>query len=96
MTSTLWRFVEEAYPDLPVVGVISQHPKHRGNAFDPVPLPLLRSVPDISATLSLLEVQLFRVIGSYCGYQRGGRWARQKSGCGTTAERLTSSISRAL
>src|SRR6266852_5806875 len=35
ITSTLWRFVEQVYPDKAIVGIISQHPNHTTPDFDP-------------------------------------------------------------
>ena len=74
MTSTLWRFVEDAHPDLPMVGIVSRHPHRAGKDFDPdnpckycIESPVFRT--RFSGTD---EVKLFSIIKDYASRARGG------------------------
>lgn len=72
LTSTLWRYVEQVFPEIPAVGVVSVHPRlvEQGHlqpcrycfgsaAFE-------QEFGQVSAE------DLFSAISSYCGRQRGG------------------------
>ncbi len=74
LTSTLWRYVEEAHQDLPMFGLVSQHPNRPGADFDPSkPCRYFIRSPKFAEQFSkATEIQLFRIIGTYCGHQRGG------------------------
>ncbi|MEE9238741.1 MAG: DUF955 domain-containing protein [Thermodesulfobacteriota bacterium] len=74
MTSTLWRFVEEAHKNLPVLGVISQHPSYLNNEFDnenPCKY-FIRSSRFAEEFGSVSETQIFENITGYCNSSRGG------------------------
>lgn len=74
LTSTLWRYVETAYPERPMLAVVSAHPRRSGTSFDPslhcrhfVASPAFR---ERFGQVNLAT--LFRRIARYCGSQRGG------------------------
>lgn len=76
ITSTLWRFAEEAHGGRPMVALVSghPHPAKRKPGFDPnnpcrycVPSPAFRAQFG-----RISEVALFQVTVGYCGRQRGG------------------------
>lgn len=75
-TSTLWRFVEEAHPGLPMFALVSGHPHvlRRGSDFDPAdPCRYYIQSPSFRTRFSARSVsELFHVVTSYCGSQRGG------------------------
>lgn len=76
MTSTLWRYVEQAYPELPVVGLVTGHPHttRRAHDFNPAePCRYCIQSPAFALRFgNVTEVQLFRNVARYCGAQRGG------------------------
>jgi hypothetical protein len=74
ITSTLWRYVEHAFPSIPVLGVVSGHPHSPDDQFDPnnpcrhfIESPLFRQ-----RFSKVSEKYVFRLIGSYCQLRRGG------------------------
>ena len=75
-TSTLWRYVELAWPETPIVGVISCHPHiaRRGETFDEAkPCRHIIGSPAFAARFgSLTDTLIFTEIARYCGAQRGG------------------------
>jgi Zn-dependent peptidase ImmA (M78 family) len=76
ITSTLWRFVESAGDETPMVGVVSghPHPAKRGQDFDPnEPCRYCIQSPSFSARFGTIsEHTLFRTIASYSQARRGG------------------------
>jgi Zn-dependent peptidase ImmA (M78 family) len=76
LSSTLWRFVETAGIQQPLVGMITCHPhqRHRPSDFDPAkPCRHCIQSPSFAARFSRIrEQQLFSGVSSYCGAQRGG------------------------
>jgi len=74
MTSTLWRFVEDARPDLPLVGIVSRHPHRAGKDFDPEnPCKYCIESPAFRTRFSGTdEVKLFSIIKDYASRARGG------------------------
>ncbi|REJ88256.1 MAG: DUF955 domain-containing protein [Planctomycetota bacterium] len=73
-TSTLWRMIEEYRGSKPVVGIVSVHPVHLNNEFNPddpcryvIQSPRFR---DLFA--SVTEVELFGTLQSYCNSRKGG------------------------
>lgn len=76
MTSTLWRYVESARDETPMVGVVSghPHPAKRGKNFDPnEPCRYCVQSPSFAARFGhTSEPTLFRVIQSYSQARRGG------------------------
>jgi Zn-dependent peptidase ImmA (M78 family) len=75
-TSTLWRFVEQAHPDLPMVALVSGHPHvaRREADFDPA-APCKYCVQSASFLHRFglqNERTLFDHVVSYCGAQKGG------------------------
>jgi hypothetical protein len=75
-TSTLWRFVEEAHPGVPMFALVSGHPHviRRASDFDPenpcryyIQSPAFRSMFGARTAK-----ELFQVVSKYCGAQRGG------------------------
>lgn len=75
MTSTLWRFVEQAHGDRPMVAMVTGHP-HPGRRkadFNPAdPCRYCVESPAFRARFANTEVELFKAIASYCGPQSGG------------------------
>lgn len=76
MTSTLWRFAEQAHQGRPMVALVTghPHPAKRKADFDPAdPCRYCVQSPDFLERFgALTEVQLFNVVASYAGAQGGG------------------------
>jgi Zn-dependent peptidase ImmA (M78 family) len=76
MTSTLWRFVEQAHRDLPMVALVTGHPHLTCRKEDFDPLNPCRYCIESSSFrkrfAAVTELDLFAHIASYCGSQRGG------------------------
>lgn len=75
-TSTFWRYVERAWPETPVVGVISCHPHvaRRAENFDEAnPCKhIIQSQAFAARFGALKDTVIFAEIARYCGPQRGG------------------------
>jgi hypothetical protein len=73
-TSTLWRFIEEAHQDQPLLGVISEHPHRLSSDFDHLnPCKYFIRSPRFEKEFdNTTEAEVFEIIGSYCRYSRGG------------------------
>ena len=75
-TSTLWRFVEEAHPGLPMFGLVLGHPHviRRGKDFDPLePCRYYIQSPAFRKNFGQRSaVDLFHLVSSFCGAQQGG------------------------
>jgi len=76
MTTTMWRFVELAWPELPMVGIVSCHPlrARRPADFNPEdPCRHFIQSPAFAQRFSQLsEKEVFEKVAEYCGGQRGG------------------------
>ncbi len=74
LSSTLWRFVEEAHADTPMVGIISGNPNRPDADFDPAaPCKHVIESPSYRERFgSTTEQSLFAIIASYCRPARGG------------------------
>lgn len=76
MTSTLWRFVEQAHGGRPIVALVTGHPHPTRRKFDfDAASPCrycVESPPFRDRFGALREVDLFTAIVGYCGSQRGG------------------------
>lgn len=74
ITMTLWRIIEEAHKGEPIFGVISGHPHHPDNDFDPLnPCRYFIESPAFRDRFSMItEVQAFGAIQSYASRARGG------------------------
>lgn len=75
MTSTLWRFAEQAHGDRPMVAMVTghPHPSRRKPDFNPAdPCRYCVESPPFRARFATTEVELFEAIASYCGPQSGG------------------------
>ena len=74
VTSTLWRYVEGALTDVAALGVISVHPKHLPDEFDPANSCryFIQSSRFRGQFSNVSERQVFLQIAGYCGYQKGG------------------------
>jgi hypothetical protein len=76
LTSTLWRFAEEAHGGRPMVALVTghPHPTKRKIGFDPaVPCRYCVESPPFRERFgTITEPQLFELIVSYSGAQRGG------------------------
>lgn len=76
LTSTLWRYVEQVFPDRAVIGIISQHPHRRFQKpdFDPEkPCRYCIASPAFQRQFGKVEPKtLWTIIRGYCGAQRGG------------------------
>lgn len=75
-TTTLWRYVEIAFPAVPMLGVISGHP-HPNKVkpeFDPKhPCSHFIQSPAFASKFSKVEITTtFDLIKTYCGPQKGG------------------------
>lgn len=83
LTTTLWRYVEQAQPDTPMVGVVTSHPhpSRRKPTFNPAnPCRYTIQSPAFAARFSgVSELELFGQICSYCGPQRGGPLGERES-----------------
>ena len=74
ITMTLWRLVEEAHDDEPIFGVISPHPKHLCDDFDPrTPCRYFIESPAFRERFGIVtEVAAFEAIQGYASWARGG------------------------
>jgi Zn-dependent peptidase ImmA (M78 family) len=75
VTSTLWRLVEQVKPDMPMVGLVTGHPHpNRRVNFDPAnPCAYcIQSAGFAQRFGNVSELELFRLLTTYCGAQRGG------------------------
>lgn len=76
LTSTLWRYVEQIHPDIPMVGIVSGHPhqKKRKSDFDPTnPCKYFIQSAEFALRFgTLTEHSLFARIAQYCKPQKGG------------------------
>lgn len=76
MTSTLWRFAEQAHGGRPIVALVTghPHPTRRKADFDAAnPCRYCVESPQFRDRFGILkETDLFNVIVSYCGAQSGG------------------------
>ena len=76
LSTTLYRFVESAGGELPVVGMITGHPhvSQRADDFDPSdPCRHFIRSPAFARRFGLTsEVELFTAVAGYCGAQGGG------------------------
>lgn len=76
MTSTLWRFVEQAHGQRPMVALVSGHPhlRFRNPSFDPQnPCRYCVESPEFRKMFShLTEIGLYKLLVGYCGSQSGG------------------------
>jgi hypothetical protein len=82
MTSTLWRFVEQAHAGRPIVALVTghPHPTRRKADFDPAnPCRYCVESPPFRQRFGVLrEIDLFAAIAGYCGAQRGGSLGRSE------------------
>lgn len=82
VTSTLWRFVEEAHGGRPMVALVTghPHPSKRKPGFDPSnPCRYcVESLPFRERFGEIPEPQLFKLIVGYSGAQRGGCLGRDQ------------------
>lgn len=74
ITMTLWRLIEEAHKEEPIFGIISVHPRHLADGFDPSdPCRYFIESPVFRARFGIVtEVAAFRVLQSYASWARGG------------------------
>jgi hypothetical protein len=74
ISSTLWRFVEEAHSETPMVGIISANPHRPPKDFDPaVPCKHVIESPSFREGFgNSTELSLFGIVTSYCRRARGG------------------------
>ena len=74
ITMTLWRLVEEAHADEPIVGIISPHPKHLCDDFDPrTPCRYFIESPAFRERFGIVtEVAAFKALQGYASWARGG------------------------
>ncbi|GEO85944.1 MAG TPA: DUF955 domain-containing protein [Rhizobium sp.] len=82
MTSTLWRFVEQAHGGRPIVALVTGHPhptrrKADFDAANPCRY-CVESPPFRERFGALREIDLFAAIVGYCGAQRGGFLGRSE------------------
>ncbi len=76
LSTTLYRFVESAGAERPIVGLITDHPHAalRPVTFDPArPCRHFIQSPAFAGRFSRLsEIDMFRAVSGYCGRQKGG------------------------
>jgi hypothetical protein len=76
ITSTLWRYIEQTHTDQPLVALVTGHPHRtkRKADFDPKsPCRYFIRSPAFAQKFGhLVETDLFDVVVSYCGAQKGG------------------------
>ena len=76
LSTTLYRFVESAGVERPIVGMITGHPhvSRRSDDFDPAnPCSHFIQSPAFARFFGRMsEAELFAAVASYCGSQRGG------------------------
>jgi hypothetical protein len=74
LTSTLWRFVEAAHNHIPLIGIISSHPKYPTPEFNPEePCKYLIHSPIFRTRFSGVNVKdIFEEMIKYCSYVKGG------------------------
>lgn len=74
ISSTLWRFVEEAHSETPMVGIISGNPNRPDDDFDPeAPCKHVIESPSYRKRFgNTTERSLFAILSSYCRPARGG------------------------
>ena len=75
MTSTLWRFAEQAHGGRPMVALVTGHPHpvRRKPEFDPSsPCRYCVESPPFRERFGTTEVELFGALAGYCGAQTGG------------------------
>ena len=76
LSTTLYRFVESAGVERPIVGMITGHPhvSRRSDDFDPAnPCSHFIQSPAFGRFFGRMsEAELFAAVASYCGSQRGG------------------------
>ena len=75
ITMTLWRFIEEAHADEPMFGIISSHPRHLAEDFDPqAPCRYFIESPAFRERFgeAVTEVMGFAAIQSYASWAGGG------------------------
>ena len=82
MTSTLWRFVEQAHGGRPIVALVTghPHPTRRKSDFDAAQpcRYCVKSPPFRERFGALKETDLFTAIVAYCGSQVAEAWARAR------------------
>lgn len=74
ITMTLWRLVEEAHADEPIFGIVSPHPKHLCDDFDPSnPCRYFIESPAFRTRFGIVtETEAFESIQRYASEVRGG------------------------
>ena len=76
LSTTLYRFVESAGGELPVVGMVTGHPhvSRRADDFDPSDpcRHFIRSPAFARRFEGISEIELFTAVAGYCGAQGGG------------------------
>ena len=71
--STLWRFVEETHPGIPMVGLITVHPQHLGTNFDPHdPCRYCIESESFRERFGTGEKTLFALLKEYCSWKKTG------------------------
>lgn len=77
ITTTLWRYIEQVRPDVPMVGLVTVHPHvtRRGPDFDPAnPCRYCIQSPSFATRFgNVSEISLFTEVAGYCGAQTGGK-----------------------
>jgi hypothetical protein len=74
VTTTLWRYIEQAFPTRAVIGVISSHPRRYTSGFNPEK-PCRYCIGSLLFQRQFGHIQptvLWSIITSYCGPQKGG------------------------
>ncbi len=74
ITTTLWQLVEDAHAGEPIFGIISVHPRHLSDDFDPSePCRYFIESPVFRERFGCVtEVEAFEAVQTYAGWARGG------------------------
>lgn len=74
ITSTFWRFIEEAHKDIPMVGLITEHPHHRRDnfKFDEPCRYMIGSEMFKERFSKTNSRELYEIVKGYCGWGKKG------------------------
>jgi hypothetical protein len=72
ISTTLYRFVESREAMLPILGLISQHPRRFSSQKGTGIRHFIRSGIFAENFSAIQDIEIYKLISSYCGAQRGG------------------------
>jgi hypothetical protein len=71
-TTTFWRYIEDSHKEVPMIGLIGQHPHFPKDIGQPALRHVIESPAFKSMFDSLANENLLRALRSYCQYKRSG------------------------